>query len=570
MARKDGGLRRVSWAEAERLLADGLREAGKDVAVISGDDNGSASEVFASLAAALGGEFSPMPSESRDAAKAWKAMGGRGRVGYDIENSDYVLLIGADAMETWGTPARNYKAFSAGHPSDGKASSKWVCCGPVRSGAGAVSDRFVNMLPGAGEALALGVAGRLIEAGAAPSGVKGLNAFKRKVLSGYSPKAVSKLTGVPARELDRIASELMRARRPLVIVGSGYSQGSGARAIMAGLAVNVLLGRVNKPGGVKALPEAPAVMAAAGEGRDAYRLLADVRSGKAAPKALLVHEANPAYALPEAARTAEALDRIPFKVSFSSFMDETAEKADLVLPSPLTLERYDDVYTPYGSGKASYSVARPLADAGFDVRNAPDVALRLAASLGKNLGHADFESVIEAKASALGADLKGLARGRAWSTYREVAQYGLDLSGAAAAPKATETRGLALAPMARMGVGTPRVATPPHSAKNIRESELDKGRLVALMNSRTARENGIRDGDKVTLKGSAGEARAVVRISEKVMNGVVAAPLGLGHTAWDEFSRGKGDNVNKLLTASVEPETGALAWTGSRVAVAKS
>jgi hypothetical protein len=54
------------------------------------------------------------------------------------------------------------------------------------------------------------------------------------------------------------------------------------------------------------------------------------------------------------------------------------------------------------------------------------------------------------------------------------------------------------------------------------------------------------------------------------MTGVAAVPMGFGHTAWDEFSRGKGDNVNKILTAVREPETGTHVWTDSLVKVAKA
>jgi anaerobic selenocysteine-containing dehydrogenase len=104
----------------------------------------------------------------------------------------------------------------------------------------------------------------------------------------------------------------------------------------------------------------------------------------------------------------------------------------------------------------------------------------------------------------------------------------------------------------------------------IRNSELKDKNVVVQMNSRTASEQGLREGDNVTLGSSGGRIAATVKISEKVMNGVAAVPMGFGHTAWDEFSRGKGDNVNKIFTAAREPETGTHVWTGSQVKVAKA
>jgi len=60
-----------------------------------------------------------------------------------------------------------------------------------------------------------------------------------------------------------------------------------------------------------------------------------------------------------------------------------------------------------------------------------------------------------------------------------------------------------------------------------------------------------------------------VHVSETVMPGVVAAPLGLGRAAWDDFTKGKGDNAYKILAVNAEVASGASAWAGSAVNVAK-
>ena len=132
------------------------------------------------------------------------------------------------------------------------------------------------------------------------------------------------------------------------------------------MALNLLLGRINRPGGVYLLPEFASVIpgaltrAAMLDG-DLPGFLKAVADGKKpAPKALLVYDANPLYGLPETATMAKGLEKIPFKVSFASFMDETAAKCDLILPNSMPLERYDDVATPYGSGFCVYSLCRPI------------------------------------------------------------------------------------------------------------------------------------------------------------------------------------------------------------------
>jgi hypothetical protein len=54
------------------------------------------------------------------------------------------------------------------------------------------------------------------------------------------------------------------------------------------------------------------------------------------------------------------------------------------------------------------------------------------------------------------------------------------------------------------------------------------------------------------------------------MDGVVAAYMGLGHTAFDEFTEGKGANVSQVLAVSTEPGTGLPVWENTRVQIAKS
>ena len=93
----DGGYREITWEEAEKLLLEKLAAAKKQtehdsVVCISGDENGTMNELLAGFAAQTGsGRFFAMPSDAQATAQAWKLMGGRGRVGFDIPNSDYVF-----------------------------------------------------------------------------------------------------------------------------------------------------------------------------------------------------------------------------------------------------------------------------------------------------------------------------------------------------------------------------------------------------------------------------------------------------------------------------------------------
>ena len=71
-------------------------------------------------------------------------------------------------------------------------------------------------------------------------------------------------------------------------------------------------------------------------------------SGRA-PQMLLLYDANPIFSAPPALRIREALGKIPYIVSFGSFIDETSAQADLILPDHAPLESWLDSIPESGS-----------------------------------------------------------------------------------------------------------------------------------------------------------------------------------------------------------------------------
>jgi len=571
LVRRNGNLSPCTWSEALSLLREKAAAARGNLAVVSGDETGTASEVLAAFATKAGGAFYMAPGEAASAAKAAAMMGVSGRLGYDLERSDYVLILGADALESWGTSVRNAKAFSATHPTGGAARAKYVYAGPVLGPTATVCDAYVQALPGSAGALAMGLARCLIQAGARVP-TRDFAEFARIAESEFSPARVERETGVSERDLRGIARELAAARRPLVIAGSEFGAGAGAKTVAAGLAVNLLLGNFNRPGGARAIAEAPAVVSGAPGrqamyGADLVAYLSAVAEGRKNTDLLLVYDANPAYALPRTAAMAQAVRKAGFTVAMSTFLDETAALADLVLPAAATLERYDDVYTPYGAGEASYNLNAPVVkQPAYDCRHAGDVVLALAESLGLGLGFASMREVVEAKAQALGADLAALKKGATWTAPALVAQSGVSLVPAAADHVSAAREGfrLALAPQARLALGSATVA-PLLGMNAVSSTELATGASVVQMNARTAAACGLRRDAAVRLAGPEGEMEARVLISEKVMTGVAATPLGLGRNA---FGQPAGGNAHTLLSVADEPDSGLSVWTGSRVNIA--
>lgn len=571
----DGAYRELAWDEALALLKQKFDEAGAGTAFISGDENGSTNEVLGAFAKALGsGAVYPMPSEGQCAARAAELMGMPVQLGYDLENSDYVLAIGANLLESWGTVVRNRRLFkdATPHPTPQSKAAKTIAyAGPVQNSTAAVAKPWLPIYPGTGGILALGIANMLI-AGGRTAPASDFGAFKA-LASEYTPEKVAALTGVDIKKLETVVKALLAAKAPVVIVGSEFSQGAGAAPIMAGFAVNALLGNINKPGGVTLLPEASTAMKNTFSRTEIYKNdLPTFLAGKEKPAMLLLHDANPVYALPDPEGTKKALAAIPFKVAFASFMDETASICDLVLPLGLGLERVDDIETPYGCGQRVYCISTAVTLPVDKGRSTANALLHLSRQMGMELGFVLYEDLLKAKAlfhEKCSFDV--LVAGQA-----AVNDIKMDVNGFSLRPdvleKALAGKGqkLGLAPYAKLNLGTATTGIPPYNTKTLRAAELDGGTMFVMMNKATADKNGLKNGDKVELDSGKRKIPAALRVFEGVMNDAVAVCLGYGHTALDEFSRNKGANVMELMTAATEPETGLTVWTRTGVSVVKA
>ncbi|MCJ2163240.1 MULTISPECIES: menaquinone reductase molybdopterin-binding-like subunit QrcB [unclassified Pseudodesulfovibrio] len=530
----------ITWEKAKEVVAEKLEAAGSKVAVISGDQNGTVNEVFSALLTDKGSDaFYVMPCDMQAADKAWNGlMGGSGQIGYDLEGADVVLLAGADALESWGPTVANLKAFAANE------SGKFLFAGPMQTKTAAVADKWVPVPAEGMAAFVLGITYYVLQAGNTVE-VADFDQFKAMVMNDYSPAKVEAATGVKADQMAAIAKQLLTASNPVVVPGGSVA------AHGAAFALNLLLG-----GAMKALPEFGKAVASSMSRSE--MLKADILKG-VDTELLFVYEANPAYALPEKVKAG-------FTVAFDTVHNETTATADLVLPTLHGYERFDDLVSPYGVGAATYALGAPVSKPSVNAGCAATFMLGLA-----DLGFETFEDVLGAKVDAVGADMAGLIEGAAFVVDGETpvaTSFAASVLGKAAVP-VKGTGAVGLAPYTLLNIGTANQATTPNAPCTISNNQLVGDYMVVMMASATAKQLGVTVGSKVKLSGGKGECEALVQIFEGVLPGVVAAPLGLGHTVGDEFSKGKGDNVYKILTVSSEAAAGASTWAGSTVNVAK-
>ena len=110
---------------------------------------------------------------------------------------------------------------------------------------------------------------------------------------------------------------------------------------------------------------------------------------------------------------------------------------------------------------------------------------------------------------------------------------------------------------------------PPYLYKTLFDDQLLKDDSFVEINPETARKYELKEGDKVTVTSEKGSVGARVHLFEGAMPDVVYMPMGFGHTAFDDFVRGKGCNPNGLMGEFTDPLSGQPAWWNTPVRIKK-
>jgi menaquinone reductase, molybdopterin-binding-like subunit len=112
--------------------------------------------------------------------------------------------------------------------------------------------------------------------------------------------------------------------------------------------------------------------------------------------------------------------------------------------------------------------------------------------------------------------------------------------------------------------------SPPFVFKTLFIDQLNKTKSYAVLHPRTAAEYQLKEGQWVHVESAAGKVRVGVTLFEGAMPGFVYLLSGLGHTAYDEFIRGKGVNPNRVVSATRDPLTGYPIWWETPVKLTKA
>jgi len=622
----NGSWRKISWDAALDEIAaklNELRSSGQShaLACISDSDRGTVPELLNRFLSVYGSpNFIRTPSILDNYELAlYLTQGVRATPGFDIQNSDFVLSFGSGLIEGWQSPVYMFRGNSALKEKGGRLDQ----IESRLSKTAAKSDKWIAVRPGTEGALALGLGNVIIKEGLfdqdfVANNTAGLAEYQKLVTDGFSPAVVSKMTGLDAADITALAREFAGARRPLAICGRGAGTSPGSlQDFLAVHILNALVGSINRDGGLVAVPEPeyiswPDVEMDAtaaegmqqarvdGAGRGKYRstryllnrLPEIVNSSQDSPvQVLFVAGANPMYSMADTAAVAQAFDKIPLVVSFSSFMDETAASADLILPDHVFLERYEDVPFARGLPQPVIGLAQPVVEPLYNTMHTGDAVIQLAQKMGGTVGDAFAWESYEACLEETLADK--------WDTLLENGYWVDDEFSIAAQPQEFETDSskfefsnsdinalpvyhtvraagddsfypLLLVPYDTMRLTSGYIGSPPFLVKALEDTVLTGNDVLVEINPATAKKLGLSDRKYATLTTPKGKAKVKIYFFDGIMPGVIAIPRGLGHTAYDKFLAGKGVNYNTLTEPLEDAATGLDAAWGVRAKLSKA
>ena len=514
--------------------------------------------------------FEPFAYESLKTANE-KVFGVNGLVSYHMERADVLLSFGADFLETWLSPVEYARKFKEMHALRNGRKNLFFEVSPYQSLTGANADHWLACRPGSESVVALGLVRQALDIGKGRELPGPYHELMNRVTAPYTQDQVLQQSGIPLELYEKLIIQLVEARRPLVLgTGTGASDLNGLQTNLAVNLLNLLLDPqlrlldFNNRHRVEIAAKRSAVL-------DFFQ-----NPGFHDVDLLMLNHVNPVFCMPPGSGVKEALAQSrAFVVSFSNFLDETSEMADLILPVRMPLETWDE----YGGKQPIVSSMQPAMG-----------QLTNASHLGDVLLNAGFESDPPAQnykdwlISRLAED-HGIASEAQWvQTLQLGGQFDVAIKTAKSGKKlkpqkladvldkksAPPQSDLVFTAMPSIRFFDGRGANRPWLCEIPDPLSRIAWQTPVIIHPQTARQKGLAQQDIIQIQTESVVLEAPVYVSETVSRFVMVMPIGQGHQSYGRYARGNGLNPMTLLSAKTNPDSGGCSFTVARVSIKKS
>ncbi len=581
---ESGDWQKLTWDEAEAWLAEKLqgiaeRGRGRTITWLTPHLTGSLDRLIDDWLAGFGSR-----RRLRYEAVAYEGLRrghqlvfGRDEIPtYDFSKARMILSFGADFLETWLSPVEYARGFSLARSLEGHDMAGFIYFGPRRSLTAANADEWLAVGPEHLGTVALALVHVIVTEGLSSRIPQDELRRIRTIVSDASPEAVQNAVGIGAQKLRAVAREFAAASPGLAVAGGATCEtNSGPASVAAVGLLNYIcgnIGRTVKFGSALSL-------SSTGTYADMVRLIRRMNEGEV--EALLVAESNPAYTVPANAGFAEALEKVGLVVACTSYFDETAQRAHLVLPVHTPAESWGD----YEPRRGVYGLMQPVMQPVFDTRMLGDLLLSVASRVGgkvaRKFSDTTFYDYVRRRWRELHKRVapkqdfevfwfEALRRGGVWVEEPE--------------PRIRLASGLGRRHFRNLLQQTPErrdgfrlVAYPsPHFYDGrganrpwLQEVPDPMTQLVwdswVQVHPDDAARLKLRHGEMVRLLSNQASVEVPAYVDDGVQPGVVAVAAGQGHSHFGRYATGRGVSIYPLLHPQPVRATGGMGWADLEV-----
>lgn len=587
LKKTEKGFEKISWQEAIEHTAQKLSQlrqqgSSEELLCIADKKQGSISGLLQHFMRTFGSpNFYTMQSlESYLELVVRNIHKKEATLGFDLQNSSFVLSFGANLLDGWGSPVNCFKA----NASKKSRKAKLYQIETYMSNTGANADKWIPIKPFAQADLALGICAvllknKLFDANAISNFQGGFAKLTAMLLNNYSPSKTAEITGVKASEIESLAIMFAKAKSPIAVFGRGRGDGSQSlKELSAVHLLNCLVNNINKKGGVF-VSKKPNYLQFGNKSMDKtaysgfrkpkkalyiHELVDNInKASNPLVKACLIYNANPCYSLHDSKSVKKAFEKIPFVVSFSSFFDETCQYADIIMPSHTFLERLEDVSSPPALVDNIAGLSNPIVSPIYDTKHPADIIILLSKALKGNIAQSfeweDYESCFD---EIIKSDVKNSLKSKGYAIVSKPSQQQNILVDVSYLVKNIRSIGdkkeivqdfnNILIPIDNIRLPDSVYAASPYAIKTVSDKVLKKSYSLVQINPVTAKEYKLKDLSIAMLETPIGKAKVMINLNEGIMPDVLGLSEGLGHLFDDKYVSGKGVNVNDLIKPVIE------------------
>jgi thiosulfate reductase/polysulfide reductase chain A len=534
----------------------------------------------------------------------------------DVAHSQFILNFGSNPYESH----ENYIPFVQRLISARVQNHAKLITFDVRlSNTAGRSDEWYPVRPGTDLAVILAICKTILERGLADRAF--LNQWTNlspdqilSHLSPYTPQMAEKESGIPAKEIIRVANEFATFKPSVAFCGSGLTrQCSGTYQQMAILLLNGLVGNIDQKGGY-CLPRRVRF-----EEPDLPSILSGINhlvdEEKRSIGFYLTYLSNSVYTDPSGKRIGEILKDeklIPFYVAADTHITETSLLADIILPVATQFESWGLDSRPAMDGIPYIGLQQPLIKPRGETLSFSHMLGMIGKRIEKGI-EPDEKGYIKAQLKRIkgfdGTDgIKRLEKEGYWMepslspSYESYRKAGFKTPSRKMELSASRLKKEGFSPF-------------PAYKENDKKSNLNNGDLFLTtfsknvaapknpnskwlseifhenplwMNQKTAEKLDVKEGDKVEIQTKGMKITVSVHLTQSVHPEVVAIARDLGHWAYGQAARGKkfkspdedssliwwnndkSFHVNWLIQEEKDRVSGGTGWMATVVKIRKS